>query len=260
MKSIKASITAVIATVASFGGLPPLPGRAATSPETNLKTHPPAWTQTQSLILAQEWRACQQLGSEYREVIAFETPNYYINICLRGNQYFYAAEQKNNPSDRLVLTAQRLSRAKYQVSSADTVYAVTNYLQVPNASRGGFELVVTQNGRVVQQENSIRGFDSSNVSPGSQAAPPAPGDTVLNFRTTNYAVRLYRQGGQMLMNVFDKRNKITLLQGTPVQAEQNPEGYIYTNSYGKVQVKVFQPQSNTSYSIQVGDNSPEPAL
>lgn len=258
-------MTAFVTTAVSFGVLPTLSGGAAISPETNLKTHRPVRTQTQPFVVAQTWRTCQQLGSEYREVMAFETPNYYVNICLqrltdRRSRYVYVAEPKNNPSDRLVLTAQPLSPARYQASSTDTVYTVTNYLQVPDASRGGFELVVTQNGRVVQLENSIRGFDFSNGSPGSQAAPPTLKDTILTFRTRNYAVRLYRQGGQTVMNVFNRSNKSLLLRRTPVRTEQNSEGYTYRNAYGKVPIAVFQPQASNSYSIQVGDNLPEPAL
>lgn len=252
-------MTAVAITVASLNMLP-APGRAAL--KTNLKPHQLA-TQTQ-LVIAQNWRTCQRLGREYREVLSFETPNQYVNICLqrltaRKSRYVYVAEPKNNPDNRLVLTAQPLSKAKYQASSTDTVYAVTNYLQVPDASRGGFELVITQNGRVVQQENSIRGFDLSNTSPGSQSARLSPADTIFTFRTRTYAVRLYRQRGQTVMNLFNRRSKITLLQSTPVKAEQTPEGYSYTNLYGKVQVQILQPQAS-SYSIQIGDNAPEPAI
>ncbi len=84
--------------------------------------------------------------------------------------------------------------------------------------------------------------------------------TDLVFQTSNYAVRVYRQGEQTLMNVFNKRDRVTFLQGTSVNVEPNPEGYNYTNTSGEVKVKVFQSRNSNTHSIQVGNNSPELSL
>lgn len=49
------------------------------------------------------------------------------------------------------------------------------------------------------------------------AASAASDQTVLAFQTEHYAVRVYRQGGQLRMNVFDKPNGATFVNGAPAR-------------------------------------------
>lgn len=114
----------------------------------------------------------------------------------------------------------------------------------------------------IGDKNQVQGWvQGDNLSLSSQ--PPSGSQnsidaaTDLVFQTSSYAVRVYRQGEQTLMNVFDKGDKVTFLRGTPVTVEPNPEGYNYTNTSGEVKVKVFQSRNSNTHSIQVGKNSPE---
>lgn len=43
----------------------------------------------------------------------------------------------------------------------------------------------------------------------------ATDQTVLAFQTEHYAVRVYRRGGQLRMNVFDQSNQVTFVNGAP---------------------------------------------
>lgn len=107
------------------------------------------------------------------------------------------------------------------------------------------------------QDRSL-GLSSQPSSGGQSAGGTATTDLI--FQTSNYAVRVYRQGEQTLMNVFDKRDGVTFLRGTPVKVEPNPEGYNYANTSGEVKVKVFQSRNSNTHSIQVGNSSPELSL
>ncbi|MBE9170262.1 hypothetical protein IQ238_23005 [Pleurocapsales cyanobacterium LEGE 06147] len=60
------------------------------------------------LLLAQSWRVCQQLGNSFEEIYAFETQNYYINICRRGQEFYYYRQSKSAPERAVLLPAERV--------------------------------------------------------------------------------------------------------------------------------------------------------
>ena len=57
------------------------------------------------LAATQEGSSCQSLGAEYRDFYNFQTRNYYINICAKGEAWFYYRKAKSNPNDALLIPA-----------------------------------------------------------------------------------------------------------------------------------------------------------
>ncbi|WP_017317006.1 hypothetical protein [Mastigocladopsis repens] len=57
--------------------------------------------------------------------------------------------------------------------------------------------------------------------------------TVANFQTENYSVRVFRQGSQTRMNLFDKRTNKLQLNAAPVQVERGGQQTNYTTSEGE---------------------------
>lgn len=57
------------------------------------------------LATNQERFSCQTLGNEYRDFYNFQTRNYYISICSKGEAWYYYREAKSNPNDAILLPA-----------------------------------------------------------------------------------------------------------------------------------------------------------
>lgn len=57
------------------------------------------------LAATQEQSSCQSLGAEYQDFYNFQTRNYYISICRKGEAWFYYREAKSNPNNALLLPA-----------------------------------------------------------------------------------------------------------------------------------------------------------
>ena len=47
-----------------------------------------------SFAISSDWQDCQQVGSDYQAVYAFETPSFYVNICQKEDAFFYLGEAK----------------------------------------------------------------------------------------------------------------------------------------------------------------------
>lgn len=63
-------------------------------------------SQENTLLAAnQERLSCQTLGTQYRDFYNFQTRNYYISICSKGEAWYYYRESKSNPDDTTLLPA-----------------------------------------------------------------------------------------------------------------------------------------------------------
>lgn len=58
-----------------------------------------------SLLANQTQSFCQSIGTDYQEFYNFQTRNYNISICLKGEEWFYYRESKSNPDNALLLPA-----------------------------------------------------------------------------------------------------------------------------------------------------------
>lgn len=75
-------------------------------------------------------------------------------------------------------------------------------------------------------------------------APPTSNGSVLTFQTADHAVRIFNRAGQTWMNVFNKRDGATWLNGVPVSLEPAANGTHYRYQ-GEVTVLVFQGNDGT---------------
>jgi hypothetical protein len=60
---------------------------------------------SQSLLVNQKKFFCQSVNPEYQDFYQFETQNYNISICVKGEEWFYSRESKSNPDSVLILPA-----------------------------------------------------------------------------------------------------------------------------------------------------------
>jgi hypothetical protein len=102
-----------------------------------------------SFMLTSDWRHCQQTGGEYQEVYAFETPSFYVNICKKGNLYFYSGEAKQGDINSIFIPAYSIDNGKgYQADNGNLSY----YVEIlPDTQT----LTVERNNRQILTETSI---------------------------------------------------------------------------------------------------------
>ena len=77
------------------------------------------------LFLAQNLSFCQQIEKGYQEVHAFETQNFYINVCRHQQKYYYHRKSKHNPEHSILLPANSISNGNmFQASDRGKTYIV----------------------------------------------------------------------------------------------------------------------------------------
>lgn len=80
------------------------------------------------------------------------------------------------------------------------------------------------------------------------------GSTVINFETVDYAVRLYRPTGQLLMNVYDKKARVPVLIGSPAtEVTSSGRDTTYVNTGSGTQYFVTQAGRN-DYVLTIVEN------
>ncbi|NJL51645.1 MAG: hypothetical protein HC930_04480 [Hydrococcus sp. SU_1_0] len=78
-----------------------------------------------NFLLNPDWHNCQQISTDYQEVYAFETPSFYINICQKGNAYFYSGEAKQSNINSMFIPATPLAHSRgFQAQNGNVAYVV----------------------------------------------------------------------------------------------------------------------------------------
>ncbi|MGD1921790.1 MAG: hypothetical protein ACFCAD_24615 [Pleurocapsa sp.] len=126
-----------------------------------------------SFALASEWHDCQQLGSAYQAVYAFETATSYVNICQKDNEYFYLGEakQKENSNGIANLRSSTFipaypleNRSGFKAENGNVSYWIIlpfgskNNLNVVNSNRSEAILTIKRNNRLVSVESSLNKY------------------------------------------------------------------------------------------------------
>ncbi|GAB4541758.1 MAG: hypothetical protein Tsb0014_33910 [Pleurocapsa sp.] len=113
-------------------------------------------------LVTPDWHNCQQIGAAYQEVYAFETPNFYVNICQNGDRFFYSGEAKQGNINSMFLPAYPLKNGRgYQADNGNISYLVL----VPNPTKinsQGTEklLAVKRNGKTILVESALKPANS----------------------------------------------------------------------------------------------------
>ncbi len=169
-------------------------------------------------------------------LVTFITPNYVVRIFRRGEQVFANVFQKNTRTT--IFSSLAMNEA---TGSDGTTYV----------DRDGLVEVTIDN----QGERSIT-FNST----ATEYALDNPTAIVVNttlfaFQTTNYVVRILRREGQLALNIYNKRENFTWLNGVPLEQEVTPIGSYY-HYRGEVHIRVFQGLNGDRW-LQIGNNVPE---
>ena len=80
-----------------------------------------------------------------------------------------------------------------------------------------------------------------------------PKTTVNTYKTPNYSVRVFRQGAQTRMNVFDRKANKLQLNAAPVQVQNSDQQTSYTSSEGE---RLFRISVDGSGNKSVEINAP----
>ena len=111
-------------------------------------------------LLDRDRQSCQQIGEGYRDVRAFETDNFYINICQQEDSYYYVGEAKTGKIGTIFLPANVLASGEmYRANNGNVAYIVTI---LPRKAI----LTIERNGAQIAIENSHQKqcLDSYNIS------------------------------------------------------------------------------------------------
>lgn len=136
------------------------------------------------VLLVQNPPACQQLKSEYQEVYAFETENFYINVCQLEQNYFYHRQSKSDPSDTLLIPAKTVfGGAVFEAVDGKTTYFVgTDY-------NGYYSSVMTNNSEIIVEpeinssSNALQRDDKSQPSSSLNSINPESKNTKIKPQT-----------------------------------------------------------------------------
>ena len=110
---------------------------------------PVAHSADYSFQVSEDWRNCQQIGEQYQEVSSFETANFYVNICSKGDRYFYSGEAKQNNLGSIFLPAYPLSSKQSYVASNGNISYLISITPDENT------LAIRKNGRQIAIEKSF---------------------------------------------------------------------------------------------------------
>jgi hypothetical protein len=112
-----------------------------------------------SFVLTSDWRHCQHTGDRYKEIYAFETPSFYVNICQKDNLYFYSGEAKQlGDINSIFIPAYPVDNGKgYRADNGNISY----YIKTAPTSE---TLIVQRNGRQILTETSVEKY-CQNINP-----------------------------------------------------------------------------------------------
>lgn len=102
-----------------------------------------------SFIVDRLWYGCQHFGKTYQDISTFETANFYVNLCQKGNQYFYLGTAKNKSVKSNFIPAYATNELNtYQADNGNVSYIVEIKSTEPT-------LIVQRNGKTVIVETAF---------------------------------------------------------------------------------------------------------
>jgi hypothetical protein len=123
--------------------------------------------------------------------------------------------------------------SEMRLPDAEAVLRQHGYTQLDDPQPG--EQFVTKRYRHAQSDRVVRVDYLNGIVANTQVerpgAAPTPRPDILNFSTRTYAVRIFQQGDQPHMTVFNRQAEQLLVESRPVQVSANQSGtrYLYNN-------------------------------
>jgi len=118
-----------------------------------------------NFLIDSDWHNCQQIGTDYQEVYAFETDSFYVNICSQNDLYFYSGEAKRTDASSIFIPAVPLVDDRgFKAINGNLSYVVI----LPFQDREEAEslaakpneaiLTIKRNGRLIEIESSLNKY------------------------------------------------------------------------------------------------------
>ena len=107
---------------------------------------------------------CQQIDSTYQSVYAFETANFYVNICQKNDAYFYSGEAKHSNLNSIFIPAHPLENGSgFEAKNGNVSYLVIlpfsqNTIDLSTSNRSEAILTIQRNNRLVSIESSLEKY------------------------------------------------------------------------------------------------------
>jgi hypothetical protein len=164
-------------------------------------------------------------------------------ICFQNCAVNPDTSNPSNPNTAFqIITQIRGDR----LTQAESVLRQNSYSQVGSSQADGQYVVKryqnSQSGTIIRVEY-LNGL-VANTSVENQGQAPAADQTVVDFATRTYAVRVFRRNGQLRMNVYNNRANQLVVNAQPVQQSSTSSGTRYVAS-----------SSDLFYEVQTNGNS-----
>lgn len=116
-----------------------------------------------SFTIASDWQDCQQIGTDYQAVYAFETASFYVNICQKDDAYFYSGQAKQQDRNSIFIPAYPLeNKAGFLAKNGNLSYLVLLPFSTQNnfnsSEPGEAILTIKRNDRLVSVESSLNKY------------------------------------------------------------------------------------------------------
>ena len=118
-----------------------------------------------SFTVIADWQDCQQIDREYQAVYAFETKNFYINICQRDNTYFYSGQSKQRDRSSIFIPAYPLDNgSSFRADNGNVSYLVVlPFVKLDNIDSSVSRpseaiLTIKRNNKLVSIESSLNKY------------------------------------------------------------------------------------------------------
>ncbi|MFM2312169.1 MAG: hypothetical protein RLZZ04_1445 [Cyanobacteriota bacterium] len=135
---------------------------------------------------------CQQISTDYQEVYAFETSSFYINICQKGDVYFYSGEAKQSNTTSIFIPATPMAHSRgFQAKNGNASYVVTfPFPKTSNPEPSVLDpeeaiLTIKRNDRLVAIESSLNKYCHQSDTIPIANFPQANDQTDLNYQVFN---------------------------------------------------------------------------
>ncbi len=190
-----------------------------------------------------------QVGTVNRNVF-FRTQNYGVQITWRGGGPYMTVSNNgwrvmlDAPATILPLRGAADNWTTYTAVSGD--YRAT----VRVSPTGAKTIAVTLAGKRITEEYAKT--SSIQTSP-SLAKLPEQDSTVLEFQTEDYAVRVYRQKGDLWMNLYNRQQRTVDLKQVPVTLVNTSDATVYRHD-GKVSVQAREDVRGVRSLYLIQDN------
>uniref|UniRef100_A0A832H2X5 Uncharacterized protein n=1 Tax=Oscillatoriales cyanobacterium SpSt-402 TaxID=2282168 RepID=A0A832H2X5_9CYAN len=189
-----------------------------------------------------------QLSTAFRNVF-FRTQNYGVQIVWRGGGPYMTV---SNNGWRVMVDAPAKILPPRGVADNWTTYTAASgdYLATVRVGPAGEgTIAITLAGKRITEEYAKRALREKI----GTAKTPVQSGTVFELQTEEYAIRVYRQKSDLLMNLYNRKTETIVLKQAPVTLANTSEAIVYRHD-GKVSVQAREDVRGVRSLFIIQDN------